>query len=152
VTTEIFDDGSTNSTVTVIGTEMDFSVPLNMLTPLAPMIRVMVKSQDGPLSDTLGPELAPTVPPAEPSLQLSPEEGLPGSMVQVMGAGFASNVNYVFLFDDVPVAQGATSPGGSFSTNFTVPALVPGDYLLDAIDDLGNVQVFVFRIDGPAIS
>jgi len=145
-TTGIDDTGGTNASTLPNGTMITSRLSLSMLPPVYYFVPVLVTTEDGTLADSLGPELVQTLPPVEPILLLNPIETAPGGTVAVKGGGFAANSNYKILFDDVPIIDGVTSPSGDIDTNFPAPNLSTGDYLVDAIDDSGRVQIALLRI------
>jgi hypothetical protein len=115
---------------------------------MRPVIRVGVSSANELLEtyDVIEPEQMSTVPPPEPLLQLNVIETLPGNVVMVHGEGFTPSTPYRITYDSTVRAEGMTGPAGEIHTSFVAPELVPGDYLVDAMDGGCRVQIAVLRM------
>lgn len=151
--------GPTNGAERAVGTRLSSSVPLSLFTnspatPLAPLVRVLVTTETNALpfsvADSIGPEQVRTMPLPAPVVTLGTYLANQGETVGVSGSNFAPSAPYRILLDDRRIVSGVTDPSGALGTSFVVPPLSPDDYLMDVIDDTGNAQVAVLRVNGPA--
>ena len=153
--------GETNSEELAVGTMLSSTVPLGLFTnppalQIAPIVRVLVTAETNFLpfstADMVGPELVRTVPLPGPTLIVNPLAVAPGATVSLVGGNFSPSTDYKILFDDIPIIRATTTPTGGFGTNFTAPSVASDDYLIDAIDANGQVQVGVLRITNASVS
>ena len=82
----------------------------------------------------------------EEELIINPDEGPPGTEVTVTGTGFGNRSDVTIYFDGDEVETDRTSRYGSFTATFTVPALAPGKYDIEAEDDDDNTADADFTI------
>ena len=102
------------------------------------------------------PTPTPTPPqptPSHPALKLSRYTGAPGTSVRIYGSGFVGNDTAVTVtWDGSPVAEHiAASPGGTWTTNFTVPPSSAGAHLVSAYGSKtpsATVPVLSFTVTG----
>jgi len=81
-----------------------------------------------------------------PTLHVSPGFGLPQSLISVSGSGFAGQSLVKLSFGGQQIGTVTTGLEGSFTDSLTVPEFPPGDYLLQAQDDAGDVAQAAFTI------
>ncbi|MBI4285754.1 MAG: carboxypeptidase regulatory-like domain-containing protein [Chloroflexi bacterium] len=69
-----------------------------------------------------------------PAIAADPHNGLPGTMIKLMGDGFAANeAGIVVTYDGTEVESGiSASSVGNWFIAFTIPALAAGAHILDA--------------------
>jgi hypothetical protein len=90
----------------------------------------------------------------EPKITVDPEEGPPGTEVEVTGTGFGYRSDIVtidFNGDDLDIERGDDETGtdGSFEFSFLVPAVAPGNYDVEVGDEDGNKAEAEFTVVAP---
>ncbi|MGD9115624.1 MAG: IPT/TIG domain-containing protein [Dehalococcoidia bacterium] len=78
----------------------------------------------------------------EPGIILSPTMASSNQEVIITGHGFGADVDIFVYFDGAPIyiiGDSDTDDQGSFVTNFSVPEMEPGEYLVEVEDDSFNV-------------
>jgi hypothetical protein len=85
---------------------------------------------------------------APPTVTLGATSGIAGTVVTISGSGFSSLAGITLYLDSTVVNStasderfGPTTFGGSFSEEFTIPALAPGAYSLTVVDQYGATSV-----------
>lgn len=83
-----------------------------------------------------------------PHLTVKPKKGLPGSMIALIGTGFAASSTVKITFNGVQVKSLTTNSTGGFpaSTTFKVPSDAAGPYPVIAKDPKGNMANTTFTI------
>jgi len=85
-----------------------------------------------------------------PQLKVNLDSAGPGDLVSASGTGFASHSTVAVIFSTLDVASVQTNDLGSFSVDFTVPAVKPYTYNIRALDDKGNTHTVKFTITAGA--
>jgi len=85
----------------------------------------------------------------EPQITVSPTSAPPGTDVTVTGSGFGRRTDITIFFDNAGVTVSGdndTDRDGSFTVTFSVPALSPGTYDVEAEDEDDNTGDVEFTI------
>ncbi len=78
---------------------------------------------------------------------VSPNSGLPGTVITILGTGFSDNSQVVIDFGTTKsIATRYTTNNGSFSSTFLVDTQLGGTMVLTAKDGLGNVATSCFFV------
>jgi len=90
---------------------------------------------------------APTPPPAQTQMTITPVTGPGGTRVTIMGTGLSPDANITVTFDNATTnaAPASTSPTGSFSTSFDVPASPGGPHVV-TVSDGTNAESNIFTV------
>ena len=82
----------------------------------------------------------------EEQLTIDPAEGRLGTELAINGTGFGDKSDVTVYFDGNEVAEDETDRYGSFTVTFSVPALDPGTYNVEAKDKDGNTDEVDFTL------
>lgn len=86
----------------------------------------------------------------EPILNLSSNSGIPGSLVPINGENFLPNSNIVITFNGSEIYNLTANSQGSFIYNYTLPSnILPGNYVISAIDSSNNTGNIIFTVLEP---
>lgn len=82
----------------------------------------------------------------EPEMTVDVTSGKAGDTVTVSGTGFGGSADVTVTFGGDEVATDDADSDGSFEISFTVPAVAPGTYDIEALDDDDNSGEATFTI------
>jgi len=90
-----------------------------------------------------------------PQMTVGPESGPIGTVITVIGTGFARTSTITITFEDIDVTPSpapVTNDVGSFTADLSVPSLVEGVYAVTATDAVGKSGTDFFTLFGITIS